>query len=164
MPKPAPSRFTSTVVRLETGMRYHALPVPDDIAEKLKASGIRRLLATINGHVFKRALQNHADGGSFIILGREQLKTCGLKLRSTATVSLSVDPTPDLLDMPECFALVLDQDDEARARWDTFPIGRQRSLLHFITSAKQETTQIKRAWQLAEKIRTHSLYGDKNAS
>ncbi|MFA6288978.1 MAG: YdeI/OmpD-associated family protein [Opitutaceae bacterium] len=155
-----PLSFTSTVVRLETGMRYHALPVPDDVAEKFKTFGTRRLLATINGHVFKRALQNHADGGSFIILGREQLKTCGLKLRSTATVALVPDPTPDLLDMPECFALVLDQDHEARTRWETFPIGRQRSLLHFITSAKQEATQIKRSWELAEKIRTHSLYGD----
>jgi len=161
MPKPAAASFPSSVVRLETGMRYHALPVPDDVAEKFKASGVRRLLATINGHVFKRALQSHADGGSFIILGLEQLKTCGLKLRSIATISLVPDPTPDLLDMPECFSLVLDQDDEARTRWETFPIGRQRSLLHFITSAKQEATQIKRAWELAEKIRTHSLYGDK---
>ena len=161
MAKPSLVRFTIIVVRLETGMRYHALPVPDDVAGNFKASGTRRLLATINGHVFKRALQNHADGGSFIILGQDQLKTCGLKLRSTTTVSLVPDPTPDLLDMPKCFALVLDQDDEARARWETFPIGRQRSLLHYITSAKQEATQIKRAWQLAEKIRTHSLYGDK---
>ncbi|HTJ79116.1 MAG TPA: YdeI/OmpD-associated family protein [Rariglobus sp.] len=162
MPKISTSPFTSTVVRLETGMCYHALPIPDDVAEKFKASGVRRLIATINDHTFKRALQNHADGGSFIILGREQLKICGLKLRSTATISLTPDPTPDLLDMPECFALVLDQDDEARTRWETFPIGRQRSLLHFITSAKQEATQIKRAGELAEKIRTHSLYGDKS--
>jgi hypothetical protein len=153
--------FTSTVVRLDTGMRYHALPVPDAIATKFKAAGTRRLIAVINGHTCKRALQNHADGGSFIIVGGDLLKTCGLKLRSTATVSLAPDPEPDAVDMPEAFALVLDQDEAARARWDTFSIGRQRSLLHYITSAKQEATQIKRAWELAEKIRTHSLYGDK---
>jgi hypothetical protein len=153
--------FTATVVRLDTGMRYHALPVPDTIAKKFKAAGTRRLIAVINGHTCKRALQNHADGGSFIIVGGDLLKTCGLKLRSTATVSLAPDPEPDAVDMPEAFALVLDQDEAARARWDTFSIGRQRSLLHYITSAKQEATQIKRAWKLAEKIRTHSLYGDK---
>jgi hypothetical protein len=153
--------FTATVVRLDTGMRYHALPVPDAIATKFKAAGTRRLIAVINGHTCKRALQNHADGGSFIIVGGDLLKTCGLKLRSTATVSLAPDPEPDAVDMPEAFALVLDQDEAARARWDTFSIGRQRSLLHYITSAKQEATQIKRAWELAEKIRTHSLYGDK---
>lgn len=153
--------FTSTVVRLETGMRYHALPMPDDVAEKFKASGVRRLIAVINGHSCKRALQSHADGGSFIIVGGDLLKTCGLKLRSTATVALAPDPEPDALDLPEAFALVLDQDDEARTRWETFPVGRRRSLLHYITSAKQEATQIKRAWDLAEKIRTHTLYGDR---
>lgn len=154
-------RFASTVVRLETGMRYHALPVPDEIAANFKSAGVRRLIAVINGHTCKRALQSHADGGSFIIVGGDLLKTCGLKLRSTATVSLSADPEPDALDMPDAFALVLDQDEAARARWETFPVGRQRSLLHYITSAKQEATQIKRSWELAEKIRTHSLYGDK---
>ena len=153
--------FTATVVRLETGMRFHALPVPDEIAAKFKAAGVRRLIAVINGHTRKRALQSHADGGSFLIVGGDLLKTCGLKLRSTTTVSLSPDPEPDALDMPDAFALVLEQDDEARTRWDTFTIGRQRSLLHYISSAKQEATQIKRSWELAEKIRTHSLYGDK---
>lgn len=153
--------FTSTVVRLETGMRYHALPVPDDVAETFKSAGVRRLIAVINGHTCKRALQNHADGGSFLIVGGDLLKTCGLKLRSTATISLSPDPEPDALDLPEAFVLVLEQDDDARARWETFPIGRRRSLLHYITSAKQEATQIKRAWELAEKIRTHTLYGDR---
>jgi len=160
MAKPSLVRFTSTVVRLETGMRYHALPVPDDVAAKFKTTGVRRLIAVINGHTCKRALQNHADGGSFLIVGGDLLKTCGLKLRSIATVSLSPDPEPDALDMPEAFTLVLEQDDAARARWETFTIGRQRSLLHYITSAKQEAAQIKRSWELAEKIRTHSLYGD----
>lgn len=161
MPRSTSVSFTSTVVRLETGMRYHALPVPDAVAAKFKAAGVRRLIATINGHTCKRALQNHADGGSFLIVGGDLLKTCGLKLRSVATVSLAPDPEPDDLDMPEAFALVLEQDPAARERWNTFPIGRQRSLLHYITSAKQEATQIKRAWDLAEKIRTHTLYGDK---
>ena len=54
----------------------------------------------------------------------------------------------------------LDQDDAARARWDTFTPGRQRSLLVYITGAKTEPTRIKRALDLAQKIRTHSLYGD----
>lgn len=161
--KPATSaaRFTSTVVRLDTGMRYHALPVPDAVAEGWKQAGIRRLLGTVNGLAIKRALQNHADGGSFIILGQDTLKEAGLKRGSVAAVELAPDPEPDLLDIPEVFTLVLEQDDAARIRWESFPLGRRRSLLHYITSARQEATQIRRAWDLAEKIRTHSLYGDK---
>lgn len=141
-------------------MRYHALPVPDDVAEIFKAAGARRLIATINGHVCKRALQKHADGGSFIVVGADLLKTCGLKKGSTTTVSLTVDAAPDDLEMPETFALILAEDAAALKRWETLPLGRQRSLLHHITSAKQEATQIKRSWELAEKIRTHTLNGD----
>ena len=155
------ARFTTTVVRLDTGLRYHALPVPDAVAEAWKQAGIRRLVGTVNGLAVRRALQNHADGGSFIILGQDTLKEAGLKRGSVAAVELAPDPEPDALDMPEVFVLVLEQDDAARARWESFPLGRRRSLLHYITSAKQEATQIKRAWDLAGKIRTHSLYGDK---
>jgi hypothetical protein len=160
MSKVVTERFVSKVVRLDTGMRYHALPVPDDVAEKFKATGVRRLIATINGHTCKRALQSHADGGSFLIVGMDLLKTCGVKNGSTTTVTLAPDPEPDGFDMPDVLALVLEQDKAALERWNTFPVGRKRSLLHFITSAKQEATQIKRAWELAEKIRTHTLYGD----
>ena len=153
--------FTAKVVRLEGGMRFHAVPVPDDVAEKLKAAGSRRVLATIGAHTFRRGLMNHAEGDSYIVLGGDILKTCGLHEGSSVALTLAPDPEPDALDMPECFALVLEEDAEARARWVTFPTGKRRSLLHYISSAKTEATQIKRSWELAEKIRTRSLYGDK---
>jgi hypothetical protein len=162
-PSALSARFTATVVRLDTGMRYHALPVPEALAGAWKQAGIRRLAGTVNGLPVRRALQSHADGGSFLILGQDTLKEAGLKRGSNALVELAPDPEPDALDMPEVFTLVLEQDDAARARWESFPLGRRRSLLHYITSAKQEATRIKRSWELAEKIRTHSLYGDKQA-
>lgn len=153
--------FTTKVARLDGGIRFHVVPVPDDVAEKLKAVGSRRVLATIGGHVFKRGLMNHAEGDSYIVLGGDILKTCALREGSSITVALAPDPEPDALDVPECFTLALEQDDEARARWETFPVGRRRSLLHYITSAKTEATQIKRSWDLVTKIRTRSLHGDK---
>lgn len=141
-------------------MRHHALPVPDDVVTALRAKKVRRLIATINGREMRRALQTHAEGGGFIVLGREALAELGLKRGSEAKVVLRPDPEPDALDMPEVFALVLAQDDAARARWESFPIGRRRSLLHYVNAARQEATRIKRSWELAEKMRTHSLYGD----
>lgn len=162
MPRIKAPVFSAKVVRLDGGMRYHAVPVPDAVAEKLKAAGSRRVLATIGAHTFRRGLMNHAEGDSYIVLGGDILKTCGLREGSAVVVTLAPDPEPDALEMPECFALVLEQDDEARSRWESFPVGRRRSLLHYITSAKTEATQIKRSWDLAEKIRTRSLHGDKS--
>lgn len=153
--------FTAKVVRLDGGMRFHVVPVLDDVAEKLKAAGSRRVLATIGANTFRRGLMNHAEGDHYIVLGGDILKTCGLREGSSVVVAIAPDPEPDALEMPECFALVLEEDAEARARWETFPLGRRRSLLHYISSAKTEATQIKRSWELAQKIRTRSLHGDK---
>jgi Bacteriocin-protection, YdeI or OmpD-Associated/Domain of unknown function (DUF1905) len=153
-------RFTSQVVRLDQAMPFHILPVPDEIAAAWKKARVRRLTGTVNGHAINRALMNHAGGGSFLIVNRDFMKEAGISLKTPAVLAFQPDPTPDRLDMPEEFRLALDQDDAARARWDTVTPGRQRSLLVYITGAKTEPTRIKRALDLAQKIRTHSLYGD----
>lgn len=153
-------RFTSQVVRLDQGMPFHILPVPDEIAAAWRKAKVRRLTGTVNGHAINRALMNHADGGGFFIVNRDFMKEASLGLKLPATLVFKPDPAPDRLDMPEEFRLALDQDDAARARWDTFTPGRQRSLLVYITGAKTEPTRIKRALELARKIRSHTLYGD----
>lgn len=152
--------FTSQVVRLDQGMPFHILPVPDEIAAAWRKAKVRRLTGTVNGHAINRALMNHADGGGFFIVNRDFMKEAGLGLKLPATLVFKPDPAPDRLDMPEEFRLALDQDDAAHARWDTFTPGRQRSLLVYITGAKTEPTRIKRALELARKIRSHTLYGD----
>jgi hypothetical protein len=152
--------FASRVVRLETGLRHHILPVPEEAAAAWKKAKVRRLAGTVNGHPVRRALQSHADGGSFIILGQPLLRDIGLTLRSTATVKLGADPRPDDLGLPDELLLVLEQDPEVLVRWNTFTPGRRRSLGTYISTARTEETRIKRSLELARKIRTHTLYGD----
>lgn len=156
-------RFTSSLERLEREMPFSILPVPDEIAAAWKKAKVRRLVGTINGHPVNRALMNHADGGSFIIVSRDLIKTARINARSANQLVLRPDPTPDRIELPEEFQLALDQDQEAKARWDTFTPGRQRSLASYVTSAKTEPTRIKRSLELAQKIRTHSLYSDPQA-
>ncbi len=153
--------FTSRVVRLDHGFRFHAVPVPDDATTAWKAAGVRRLEGTLNGHAVNRGLQNHADGDAFIVIGQDTLKAFGLAEGSEVRLSLKPDPKPDVFELPEELVLALEQDDEARARWETFTPGKRRSLAHYVISAKQEATRIRRAVELAEKIRTHSPHGDR---
>lgn len=153
--------FASRVVRLDHGFRFHAIPVPDDVAVAWKNARVRRVEGTLNGHPVNRGLQNHADGDAFIVIGQDTLKAFGLSEGSEVRLTLKPDPRPDEFVMPEPLVIALEQDDAARARWDTFPPGKRRSLAHHVSSAKQEATQIRRAIDLTEKIRTHSLHGDK---
>lgn len=151
-------RFTSQLVRLAP---FHILPVPDTATRAWKQARVRRLVGTINGQPVKRALMNHADGGGFLVVNRDFIKRAGIGASSPVALAFRPDPNPDQLDVPVEFQAALDQDDGARARWETFTPGRRRSLLVYITGAKTEPTRIKRAIELATKIRTRSLYGDR---
>lgn len=142
-----------------TGMT-HIAPVPDEIAAAWKKAKVRRLVGTLNGVPVKRALQNHADGGSFIMLGRPLLKEAGAGPKSTVMFVLGPDPTPDELEVPAELVTALDHDPEAKARWDGFTVGRKRSLLHYVTSAKQEATRIRRAVELTRMLSSYGLSTD----
>ena len=48
----------------------------------------------------------------------------------------------------------------AAARFASLTPGRQRSLAYYVDSAKRDATRIRRALDLAHKLKTHTLYGD----
>ncbi|MCB1232809.1 MAG: DUF1905 domain-containing protein, partial [Verrucomicrobiae bacterium] len=124
--------FPSRVERLDTGMRYHVVPVPDEIADRFLDAGHKRVLATIRGHEMRRAFQGPKDGGRYLVLGKAELKAAGVKLGDAVTVSLLSDPEPDALDIAPEFLEVLKHDDEARERWESFTVGRQRSMAIYL--------------------------------
>lgn len=141
-------------------MRFHALVIPDDIADAYEKAGITRVIACLNGAESRRAIQRKRDGRRLLVLGRDALKEAGVDVGDAVEVELHPDAKPDEIDLGDEFAEVLAQDDEARARWETFTIGRRRSLAYYVTSAKRSDTRLKRALELAERIRTNTLFGD----
>lgn len=168
MKRPAPKApkshavaFAGEIVRLDSGLRHHILPVPDAIGDAWRRAKIRRLVGTLNGHAVNRALQSHADGGYFLLLGQDVLRQLGLKRGSRVQATLGPDPEPDAPEIPAEFELVLAEDTAARARWDSLTPGLRRSLVHYVASAKQEPTRIKRSLELALKLRTRTLHSDR---
>lgn len=139
---------------------YHVIPIPEKEALALKKSGHKRLLLTLDKVTHRRALMNTALGDHFVIFGKTVLTQHNLKLGDPVRVQLAVDPNPDEIDIPIELEEALAQDNGANKRWNTFTAGKQRSLCHYVSSAKREETRIKRAVDLAYKIRTHTLYGD----
>ena len=57
---------------------------------------------------------------------------------------------------------VLAEDAAAKRRWDEITIGKRRSIVHYINGAKKSETRLKRSLELAEKMRTYTLAGDRN--
>lgn len=157
-----PYAFVSPVLRLETGLKQHYLPLPPDIADELWDAGVRRLECTFNGHPIRRAIQGRRDGERYVMLNNALLREIGATLGDLVEVSLRPDPEPDRIDLGEEFTAVLEDDDEAAARFYVMTPGRQRSLASYVTSAKRTETRLKRALEMARKLRTHTLHGDLN--
>ena len=141
-------------------MNPHGIPVPDEVSTPLREAGIKRLLVQINGYEMRRALQGSAEFGSHLVVGLSLLKQAGVALNDQVSVVIEPDPEPNAVDVCDEFLIALEQDPQAKARWEEFTPGKQRSIAHHISSAKREETRIKRALDIAMKLRTRTLHGD----
>lgn len=152
--------FPAPILRRDDWMRMHYAPIPTDIADELEAAGVRRVIVTVNGRTLRRAIQRTGEGERHVLLGMPFLREAGVREGDVAPVELYPDPDPDYIELGEEFSEVLEMDEEAAARFFAMTPGRQRSLAYYVTSAKRQETRIKRALELAHKLRTHTLYGD----
>jgi len=142
-------------------MKQHYAPIPTDLANDYLARGIRRIIVTMNGHDVRRAIQSSKDGDRFILLGIPLLREIRVGFGDMIEITMRPDPEPDLVDLGEELTAVLELDDEAAERFYAMTPGRQRSLAMYVTSAKRTETRIARALDLANRIRTRTLYGDR---
>ena len=155
-----PFEFPAPILKQSTGMKYHFMPVPTEIAEQLMEGGTRRVLATINGVEENRAIHNSKDGEFFLILGIPVLKRIGVKLGDVVVASLISDPNPDEIDIPSELKEALQMDEIAKKRYFSMTPGMQRSLTTYVTGVKRPASRIKRAMELAYKLSSYTLHGD----
>ena len=155
--------FPAPVLRMDaTSMPYHYLPVPPDIAEDVIAGGERRVIIHVNGVELRRYLFQNKQGEHAVIVSLAALRDMGLARGDMAHVDMQVDPEPDRIDLCEEFRIAMDQDAEAAERFEGLTVGQRRGLAGYIASGKREETRIRRSLAICRKLRTHSLYGDRN--
>lgn len=151
--------FQSPALRHKDGI-FHFLPLSPEVAESYLQNGVKRVIATLNGVPIRRAILGNADGERFLIVGLAILREIRASPGDLVHVQLAPDPEPDRIDLGEAFTEVLEMDEAAAARFFGMTIGQQRGLASYVTSAKREETRIKRALEIAYKLRTYTLYGD----
>ena len=163
MAAPLKFEFPAPVLKDETNQAwsFHYVPIPPDAAEQLIAAGIRRVLLEVNGKEANRSLHQNRDGEYRLIIGLATLRDLGIKPGEVFVGTLRPDPDPDRVDIPDEFLEALSDHPGARVRFEGWTLGKKRSLVSYITQAKREETRWKRAYELAQKLETYTLYGDK---
>ncbi len=151
--------FAAPVEIYDKGMKRHVVFIPDDTAKELGLQANMRLLVDIKGHTFKLAAISNGEGQYFLHLGQPLRRDTGIRdSLKPVTVSITLDPNPSDINMPEELEVALDLDEEAHKVFYSLTTGAQRSLCHYANSAKRIDTRVKRALELAEKLRTRTLH------
>ena len=142
-----------------------AVPVPDEIADALGAAGVRRVVGTMEGPGgsadFNLALLGKRGGPRHLMVSRARMRALGAEPGSTLGVEMVPDPTPDDVAVPDELVAALADNPVAAERFAAMTPGRRRSLVHHVTAARRAETRLDRARDLAHKLATHTLYGDK---
>jgi hypothetical protein len=157
--------FTARLQRAETKSEVFAtgglyyLTVPEKIAREFTSGRPARIVCLLDG-TFERhgALRSKGEGLFFIGFGKEVVKEAELSLGVEVHVRIWRDNDDYGLELPAELHEVFELDPEAKSVWSTFTPGRQRSLLIYMRDAKSEQTRIKRALEIAEKLRTNTFY------
>ena len=141
---------------LEGKYTFAQVEIPEIIEAQLPL-GRLRTKGKINDQNFTLGIQRRKTGASFFMISKPIFKKANLSLSQKVRIQFYlVDPS--LLEIPEEFNEVLLQDELANKIWETFTLGRKRSLLHYVISAKSIDTRIKRSLELAYKFKTNGLY------
>ncbi len=153
--------FAAPVLYTDERLVKHYIPVPEEIASAIVSTGNRRVVISMNGVSFDRSIQGYKQGEPHVLIGKTHLKEAGITRGDNVIVSLQ-PADPDHVELCEEFVEVLAQDAGARERFDKMTRGRQRSLAIYVNTPKRSETRIKRSLEMAMKLRTRTLYGDRD--
>ena len=153
MKKPGKISLKATLGSL--GGSWHHFELPEGTASHFGGSFPIRVICTVNKSLrFHCALMSMGNARSFITLSKAKMKEAGLKEGDSASLVLEADTSKYGMEMPEELSTLLEQDDEGRRRFDMLSAGKQRNIIHHVSSVKNQQKKIDRAIMLIESLKT----------
>jgi hypothetical protein len=132
----------------------HYLEVPKKIVQQLGGKLNMRLLCTVNHAIsFQCGLMALGEGRAYISLSSKRMKKLGVCFGDEVSVSLQADTSVYGMEMPEELSELLSQDEEGNRRFHLLTKGRQRYIIHYVSSVKSTQLRIDRAIMLIENLK-----------
>lgn len=153
--------FETRLKTVHGSFTHTIVVVPDEIIDQLPKGRIRTK-GTFNKTPFALAIQHKKDGSRYFMVSAQLRKEAKIGSGDSVKVTFWI-VDPDTVDVPEELQAVLDQDEIAKKKWDSFTPGIQRGLSHYVNSVKNVDSRIKRAIEIMEKAKYGQLHVQKNA-
>ena len=112
-----------------------------------------RLICTIGTLSYPCALMSDGKGNGYIMLNKTRMKQLQLAEGMVLEVTLEQDTSPYGMPMSEELEAVLDSDPEAYSRFENLTPGKQRNIIHHVSSVKSSNLRIERAIKLLNNLK-----------
>ena len=130
------------------------LPVPDEVVAVFQEAKVKRFICTINGEYEMPCALHYFKGGErYIMLSKRVRSEYDIDPLVAVRVQLVEDTSEFGHPVPEEWQAILDFDEEAAVIFKDLSPGKQRSILHMVSSPKREETRITRALRIAENLK-----------
>ena len=151
-----PVSFHVVLEPLDEKMVHHLISVPDEIAKTfLNGKGAPRVFCSVKGSPEFPCALNPRHGRYVIIASKQLIKKNRLFVDVPFEISIRHDPDNGL-GRPEELDEVLDQDEAVFLAYDALNDGHKRGYIYYISQAKSVDSRIKRALEIANKLKADS--------
>ena len=148
-----PVTLTVILESLNQKMVHHLIVVPSEIAENfVNGKGAPRIICSVKGNPEFPCALNPRHGRYVIIASKQLIKKNKLLADVPFEISIRHDPENGLR-QPEELEAVLDQDEIASQAFAGLNDGYKRGYIYYINQAKSVDSRVKRALEIAAKIK-----------
>ena len=130
---------------------YFYLGISAEEVAKFEKGKATRLVCTIDEKVSYSCGLNHmGDGSFFIIVATRYMKQLKKQIGDIVVFEITEDPNPLGVKIPEALAVLLEQDEAAKAVFDKITDGKKRSLIYSIQKIKDIDKQVQKSLDFLE--------------
>lgn len=145
--------FNVILEPIDEKMVHHLIVVPDKIAGQfINGKGAPRIFCSVKGGPEFPCAINPRNGRYVIIASKQLIKKNKLHTDIPFEITIRHDPENGL-GRPEELDEVLEQDEAAFQAYDALNDGHKRGYIYYVNQAKSIESRIKRALEIAEKIK-----------
>ena len=141
------SKFKAKVIRPAKsggGSPYAFVLVPKNASEKLPRRGRTTIEGTLNGHNFKTTLEPDGKLSHWLPIEKKLLDASGTEFEDLATFEIMSSEEESEPEIPADLQEALAASPQALAAWDETTTIARIDWVHWIVSAKQTKTRLKR--------------------
>lgn len=145
--------FSSNVSKFDSNLwGYHFL-VPDNVAQLFIHGKDRRVKCLVNNTFQISSALMPSSSGWFIFLNKPLVSKHNLTIGDSIKVLIEKDESPYGMEMPDEFAIMLDQDPEGNDYFHALTPGKQRTLIYIVLKVKNSDSRINKALAILHHLR-----------